>query len=68
MDKKIKVNKETVDWEEDMTVDRVLKIMNYSFRMIVVKVNGELVKKENYNTKIIPQGADVQVLHLIAGG
>lgn len=68
MDRKIKVNKETVDWEEHMTVDRVLKIMNYSFRMIVVKVNGELVKKENYNTKIIPQGADVQVLHLIAGG
>ncbi|MCJ7579503.1 MAG: MoaD/ThiS family protein [Candidatus Aminicenantes bacterium] len=36
--------------------------------MIVVKVNGELVKKENYNTKTIPEGADVQVIHLIAGG
>lgn len=68
MDKKIKVNKETIEWEENMTVDRILKKMNYTFKMIVVKVNGELVKKENYNTKTIPEGADVQVIHLIAGG
>ena len=68
MDKKIEVNKETIDWEENMTVDRILKIMNYTFKLIVVKVNGELVKKENYNTKTIPEGADVQVIHLIAGG
>ncbi|MCJ7579538.1 MAG: sulfur carrier protein ThiS, partial [Candidatus Aminicenantes bacterium] len=61
MDKKIKVNKETIEWEENMTVDRILKKMNYTFKMIVVKVNGELVKKENYNTKTIPEGADVQV-------
>ncbi|MBL7083180.1 MAG: sulfur carrier protein ThiS [Candidatus Aminicenantes bacterium] len=68
MDKKIEVNKEKIDWEENMTVDRILKIMNYTFKMIVVKVNGELVKKDNYNTKIIPEGSDVQVIHLIAGG
>ena len=68
MDKKITVNKEAIDWEEGMTVDRILEIMKYSFKMIVVKVNGELVVKEHYNTKIIPEGAEVQVLHLIAGG
>ena len=68
MDKTITVNKETIVWEESMTVDRILTIMKYSFRMIVVKVNGELVKKENYNTMLIPEGADVQVIHLIAGG
>jgi sulfur carrier protein len=68
MDKTITVNQETIDWEENLTIDRVLKIMNYTFKMIVVKVNGELVKKEDYDTKIIPEGAEVQVIHLIAGG
>jgi sulfur carrier protein len=68
MNKTIKVNQETIDWEENLTIDRVLKIMNYTFKMIVVKVNGELVKKEDYNTKIIPEGAEVQIIHLIAGG
>lgn len=68
MNKTIKVNQETIDWEENLTIDRVLKIMNYTFKMIVVKVNGELVKKEDYDTKIIPEGAEVQIIHLIAGG
>jgi sulfur carrier protein len=68
MNKTIKVNQETIDWEQNMTIDRVLKIMNYTFKMIVVKVNGDLVKKEDYNTKIIPEGAEVQIIHLIAGG
>ena len=68
MDKTIKVNQETIDWEKNLTIDRILKIMNYTFKMIVVKVNGELVKKEDYDTKIIPEEADVQIIHLIAGG
>lgn len=68
MNKTIKVNQETIDWEENLTIVRVLKIMNYTFKMIVVKVNGELVKKEDYDTKIIQEGAEVQIIHLIAGG
>jgi thiamine biosynthesis protein ThiS len=68
MNKTITVNQETIDWEENLTIDRVLKIMNYTFKMIVVKVNGELVKKEDYDTKNIPEGAEVQIIHLIAGG
>ena len=51
-----------------MTIDRILKIMNYTFRMIVVKVNDELVKKESYKTKVVPENAEVQIIHLIAGG
>ena len=68
MSKEISVNGRPVEWEENMTIDRVLEKMNYTFRMIVVKVNDELVKKEDYATRIIPEGADVKVLHLIAGG
>ncbi len=68
MNKTVEVNQETIDWEENLTIDRVLKIMNYTFKMIVVKVNGELVKKEDYGKKNIPEGAEVQIIHLIAGG
>ena len=51
-----------------MTIDKILKIMNYTFKMIVVKVNDELVKKESFNTKAVPENAEVQIIHLIAGG
>jgi len=51
-----------------MTIDRILEIMNYTFKMIVVKVDDEVVKKEQYKRKIIPEGANVRIIHLIAGG
>ncbi len=65
---KIKVNGHEIDWEENLTVRKVLKKMNYVFKMLVVKVDGKLVKKENYDTFIIPKSADVKVIHLISGG
>lgn len=68
MEKKITVNDKTINWEENMTVDRVLEVMNYTFKLIVVKVNGELVKKGEFKTNIIPPDADVKIIHLVAGG
>ena len=68
MSKKITVNEQIIDWEENMTVDRILEIMKYTFKMIVVKVNGELVKKEQYKTRVVPESADVRVINLVAGG
>ena len=68
MNKMITVNKQPVPWEENMTIDRILKIMNYTFRMIVVKVNEELVRRESYGSKAIPENSDVHIIHLIAGG
>lgn len=65
----IRVNdREEVDWEEDMTVSDLLERLNYTFHQLVVKVNGELVRKEAYDTYTIPDEADVKVIHLIAGG
>ena len=64
----ITVNGQTVDWEPGMTVQRVLQVMNYTFRMLVVKVDGRLVRREDYTKSQVPPGADVKVIHLVAGG
>ena len=64
----VTVNGRTVSWEEGMTVQRVLEVMNYTFRMLVVKVDDRLVKRENYTSFPIPAGADVKVIHMVAGG
>jgi len=42
--------------------------MNYSFRMLVIKVNDKVVKKEDWDSFQVPPGADVKVIHLISGG
>ena len=62
------VNCNTVDWEEGLTVTTLLVKMNYTFRMLVVKIDGQLVKKADYDTTPVPAGANVNVIHLISGG
>ncbi len=62
------VNGEPMPWKDGMTVADVLKIRNYIFRMLVVQVNGELVKRGTYDQAKIPDGANVEVIHMISGG
>lgn len=57
-----------MEWEEGMTVSDLLERMNYSYPHIIVKINGELVRREEYGSRVIPDNADVRVIHLIAGG
>lgn len=51
-----------------MTVQDALDIMNYTFIMLVVKIDGEVVLRQDYATTLIPDGAEVLVIHLISGG
>lgn len=65
---KITVNGHEIDWNDKMTVRNVLDMMKYSFRMLVIKVNGTIVKREDWETFPVPEGADVKVIHLMSGG
>jgi sulfur carrier protein len=60
-------NSETLNVEK-CTVNDLLKIKNFTFKMLIIKINGKLVKKEEYDTTLISEGDDVNVLHLISGG
>jgi sulfur carrier protein len=64
----ITVNGETMEWRDGMTVADILKARNYIFRMIAVQINGELIKRGSYDKAVVPDGADVQVIHMISGG
>lgn len=64
----VTVNNIEVEWEENLTVEKLLQKMNYTFSMIVVKVNGEIVPKNDWPEYRVPDNAIVQAHHLIAGG
>lgn len=51
-----------------ISVTELLKLKNYTFKMLIIKINGVLVKKTEYETTIIKESDEVQVLHLISGG
>lgn len=70
MEKKryIYVNENKIEWQKDFNITKILKVMNYTFKMIVVKVDGKLVKKDEYETFFVDENSDVKVIHLISGG
>ena len=53
---------------EIMTVDELLSLKKFTFRMLVIRINGNLVKKDEYSTALIRDKDDVMVLHLVSGG
>ncbi len=64
----IKVNENIVEWHDNLTISELLKIMKYTFPMLVIKVNGQLIKKNQYKTFIVPNNSDVKIIHLMSGG
>lgn len=53
---------------DELTVNELLREKNYTFKLLVTKVNGKLVKKDERDSHIIRNGDDVTVLHMISGG
>lgn len=64
----IKVNTEESPWHHGMSVKTLLDEKLFTFRHIIVRVNGEFVPEEDYEKRLIQDGDDVLVLHLMAGG
>jgi thiamine biosynthesis protein ThiS len=62
------VNDEPLDYEDGMTVSDILKRKNYIFRMLAVWIDGEFVARDQYDVAKVADGADVKVVHMIAGG
>ncbi len=54
--------------KEKISISELLKIKNYTFKMLVIKVNSKLIKKDAYDIFEIKEGDDVTVLHLVSGG
>lgn len=64
----ITVNSDPLEWHPGMTVAEILKIRNFVFRMLAVQVDGKLVKRDAYETTTVPDGAVVDVIHMMSGG
>ncbi|HTX88279.1 MAG TPA: sulfur carrier protein ThiS, partial [Bacteroidales bacterium] len=51
-----------------LRVSELLQKKNFTFKMLIVKINGTLVNKQDYETATVKDGDRVEVLHLISGG
>lgn len=61
-------NQYDVPWQPGLTVQDVLDALKFSFRMIVVKVDGRVILRPDFKTTLVPEGAQMEAIHLISGG
>ncbi|HUW07330.1 MAG TPA: sulfur carrier protein ThiS [Williamwhitmania sp.] len=59
---------EEIDGKESVTIQELLIIKNFTFKMLIIKINGTVVKRDNYATTNVHANDDVKVIHLISGG
>jgi len=61
-------NREEELGNETVSVSELLQIKKLSFRLRIIKINGILILKEKYDSTIIHDGDNVQILYLMSGG
>lgn len=54
--------------KESITVSEMLDIKKFTFKLRIIKINGELIPRQEYDSTIIRDGDDVQMLYLMSGG
>jgi thiamine biosynthesis protein ThiS len=64
----ITANGDPLEHVEGLTVQGVIEAKNYKFPLLIAFVDGKLVKREHYRTTLVPDGAVVQITHLMGGG
>ncbi len=65
----IMLNNEPLTLEgESVTVEKLLELKKYTFRLRIVKVNGRLLDRDSYGEEVINDGDSVQVIYLMSGG
>lgn len=66
---KIILNNKTEEFDGDqLTINELLNAKKFTFKMLVIKVNSQMIKKSEYDSALVQDGDDVMVLHLISGG
>ena len=54
--------------KETISVSELLFLKKFSFKMRIIKINGVLIPKDNYDSAIIHDGDNVQMIYLMSGG
>lgn len=51
-----------------MSIAALIEYKNFTFKLLVTKLNGVLVRKEDRGKTQVVEGDRVDVIHLISGG
>jgi sulfur carrier protein len=61
-------NTKTILDAEELSISDLLAVKKFTFKLLIVKVNNTLIKRDEYSKTLIHDGDKVDVIHLISGG
>lgn len=66
---KIILNNREEDFDTELiSLNEMLFLKKFSFKLKIIKINGILISKEKYDSTFIHDGDNVQMLYLMSGG
>ncbi|MFO7751510.1 MAG: sulfur carrier protein ThiS [Desulfobacteraceae bacterium] len=64
----ITVGDQKLDWHEGITISEVLEKIDNTDLCAVVRLNGKLVSSPHFDTTVIPDQSEIDILPPVAGG
>lgn len=64
----VKAGDKEFPWQEGMTISDILQKLKDNYPYAVARVNDRLISRPDFHNVTIPDGAEVFLLPLIAGG
>jgi len=64
----IRAGDQSLDFYENMTVSDVLEKIDNTDLCAVVRLNGKLVSSPHFDTTVVPDGSEIDILPPVAGG
>jgi thiamine biosynthesis protein ThiS len=54
--------------QQTLSISELLALKNFSYKNIITKINGQLVRREERSGATFREGDNIEVIHLITGG
>jgi len=65
---KIVVNGKELEFNNEITIKQLLGNLEIEDKVMAVAVNMEIVKKDNWGSRIIKEDDKIELLHFVGGG
>ena len=64
----ITINGNETEYEDNLTVSGLLKVLNIEPARVAVEVNMNIIKKVNYEEHLIKDGDSIEIVNFVGGG
>lgn len=64
----IRVDDKSVPWQKGMTVTGLIEAMGETYEYPAVRVNNKIISRPQFDQTLVPDGARVFLIPLVAGG